>query len=61
MAKKQTGTFLRVPYDWRRPTLARVKQRWWNKSDRRVFTPKSYGWGFDVNFPELGRRLRLRR
>jgi hypothetical protein len=57
----RTGKFLGIPYDWRRPTAARVKQRWWNRDDRRVFTPKVYGWGYDVNLRELGRRLRLRR
>lgn len=57
----KTGKFLGVPYDWRRPTWARVKQRWWNPNDRRVFTPKSYGWGYDINLRELGRRLGLRR
>ena len=53
----KTGTFLRVPYDWRRPTLARFKARWWNPRDPRLFTPKSYGWGYDVNLARLfGRR-----
>jgi hypothetical protein len=31
----ETGKFLGIPFDWRRPTLARVKQRWWNPSDPR--------------------------
>jgi len=48
-----------VPYDWRRPTRARIKSRWWNPKDRRLFTPKSYGWGYDINVYELLRRLRL--
>jgi hypothetical protein len=61
VARKRTGTFLGVPYDWRRPTRARVKQRWWNREDRRLFTPKSFGWGFDVNVAEVARRLRLLR
>jgi hypothetical protein len=61
MVKKRTGTFLGIPYDWRRPTLRRAKSRWWNVRDRRVFTPKTYGWGYDVNVAELARRLRLRR
>jgi hypothetical protein len=52
----KTGKFLGVPYDWRRPTLARVKQRRWNRSDPRLFTPKSFGWGFDINFARLLRR-----
>ena len=57
----KTGRFLGIPYDWRRPTWARLKERWWNRDDHRVFTPKSYGWGYDINLPELARRLRLRR
>jgi hypothetical protein len=56
----KTGTFLRVPYDWRRPTAARVKSRWWNPNDPRVFTPKSFGWGYDVNMARLVSRQRNR-
>lgn len=48
-----TGTFLGVPYDWRRPTVARAKERWWNPAEPRLFTPKVYGWGWDVNFARL--------
>ena len=55
--KPRTGTFLGLPYDWRRPTLARVKQRWWNPDDRRLFTPKVFGWGLDLNLYELIRRI----
>jgi hypothetical protein len=58
---RRTGRFLGVPYDWRRPTWARLRQRWWNRGDHRIFTPKAYGWGYDVNVRELARRLRLRR
>jgi hypothetical protein len=50
---KKTGKFLRTPYDWRRPTAARVKSRWWNPGDPRVFTPKSYGWGWSLNLARL--------
>ncbi len=53
---RRTGTFLGVPYDWRRPTVARLKQRWWNPEDPRLFTPKTYGWGFDVNLARLFKR-----
>ena len=52
----RTGHFLRIPYDWRRPTLARIKQRWWNPGDPRFFTPKSYGWGYDFNLARPFRR-----
>jgi len=37
-----------------------VRERWWNADDRRVFTPKVFGWGWDVNLAEAARRLRLR-
>jgi hypothetical protein len=39
-----------VPYDWRRPTAERIRARVWNPDDRRFWTPKSFGWGYDVNF-----------
>ena len=38
-----------MPYDWRKPTAARLRSRWWNPDDRRIFTPKTFGWGFDFN------------
>jgi uncharacterized protein DUF5808 len=60
VAAKKTGTFLGVPYDWRRPRWARVRARWWNPKDRRILTPKSYGWGYDFNLYEVLRRLGLR-
>jgi hypothetical protein len=43
------GRFIGLPYDFRRPTVARVRSRLWNRDDRRVFTPKSFGWGYDLN------------
>ena len=58
--KDKTGTWLGVPFDWRKPTVARVRERWWNADDRRLFTPKTFGWGYDVNLYEAARRLRLR-
>jgi hypothetical protein len=60
MNDKGTGKFLGVSYDWRRPTMARAKSRFWNDDDRRVFTPKTYGWGYDVNVAQVLRRLWLR-
>jgi hypothetical protein len=53
----KTGKFLGVPYDWRRPTRARYKERLWNPDDPRIFTPRAFGWGCDINFARLlGRR-----
>jgi hypothetical protein len=45
----RTGKFLGMPFDWRRPTAKRVKSRWWNPGDKRILTPKSFGWGYDFN------------
>ena len=36
---------------------ARLKQRWWNPAEPRLFTPKTFGWGYDIN---LARLLRLK-
>ena len=59
--RRRTGTFLGVPYDWRRPTLARLRERWWNFDDRRVFTPKPFGCGHDINLAAVLVRLGLLR
>ena len=48
-----TGTFLGVPYDWRRPTVARVKERLWNPDDPRLIVPRVFGWGFEINLARL--------
>ena len=42
-----------VPYDWRRPTWERLKERWWNK-DGPMFTPKLWGCGWDLNLRHPG-------
>jgi hypothetical protein len=55
----KTGRFLGFPYDWRKPTWARMKSRAWNPEDHRIFTPKAYGWGLSINFYEIFRRLGL--
>jgi len=44
----RTGAVLGIPHDWRsRGFFPRVKERWWNPADRRLFTPKTFGWGYD--------------
>ena len=59
MENNRTGRFLGIPYDWRPLSRARLKERWWNPNDRRLWTPKAFGWGYDLNSYELARRLRL--
>ncbi|WP_040796598.1 DUF5808 domain-containing protein [Nocardia higoensis] len=43
------GTLAGMPYDWRPPTAQRMRARWWNPNDPRLFTPKAFGWGWDLN------------
>jgi hypothetical protein len=45
-----------VPYDLRRPTLARARERLWNPADHRVFVPTVFGVGWTVNFGRLLKR-----
>ncbi|MBO0883169.1 MAG: hypothetical protein J2P17_23110 [Mycobacterium sp.] len=47
------GKVLGVPYDWRLPTLDKARSRWWNPDDPRIFTPKTFGWGYDLNLYRL--------
>lgn len=56
--KQRTGTFLGAPYDWRRPTFHRFKERTWNPDDKRLLTPKDFGWGWTVNLYDVWRRIR---
>jgi len=51
--QKKTGTFLGVPYDWRKPSIERTKQRWWNPDEPRLIVPKMFGWGYDLNLARL--------
>lgn len=59
--RRKVGTFLGLPYDWRAPTPAVVRERVWNPDDPRVFTPKVFGWGYSINLAALARVLGLRR
>jgi hypothetical protein len=54
----RTGTFLGVPYDWRRHGFkARLRERWWNPNEPRLFTPRAFGWGYAINLARLFRRV----
>lgn len=46
--KEKVGTFLGVPYDWRKPNKARFLLRVWNPQARFI-NPRWWGWGYDVN------------
>ncbi|HEX9494568.1 MAG TPA: hypothetical protein VGA38_02275 [Candidatus Limnocylindria bacterium] len=40
-----------VPYDFRLPTIDRVRQAYWNPESETVFTEKVVGVGWAVNLP----------
>ena len=50
------GRRLGLPYDWRKPTRRRLSARAWNR-DGKVLTPKTFGWGYGVNFGALWHKL----
>lgn len=47
-----------VPYDFRVPTLDRLREAYWNPESPRVFTDRVFGVGWGVNFPTLYGRLK---
>ncbi len=53
------GTLFGVPYDMRMPTVERVRSRWWNPSDPRIWMPRAFGIGWDLNFGALAVALNL--
>ena len=42
-----------VPFDFRMPTMERLKETYWNPYDRRVFIPEVFGIGWAINFYRL--------
>ena len=59
--KQAEGTFLKVPYDFRMPTLQRFRERFWNPEDPRIFTPRFFGVGWSLNVYQLLEWLRADR
>ena len=51
--KRPEGLFLHVPYDFRPPTIRRVRDRFWNPEDPRLFTPQVFGVGWSLNLYKL--------
>lgn len=50
------GKILRIPYEFRPPTLSRIKERIWNPNDPRIFTPHIFGVGWAINLPAAKKR-----
>jgi hypothetical protein len=47
------GTLYGIPYDFRRPTIERLRETFWNKETARVLVPTAFGMGWSINFYPL--------
>jgi len=56
---KLSGRLLGMPYELRVPNSDRIASRWWNPLDPRIFVPRVFGLGWDVNFGALAVLLHL--
>jgi len=54
------GTVARyIPYDFRPPTLEKLRQTYWNAESYQVFTPPAFGVGWGINFFSLMEKFRI--
>jgi len=53
------GRVLGIPYDLRVPTSERVAERLWNPRDPRIWMPRVFGMGWDLNMGAVAVRLNL--
>lgn len=59
MRRETEGELLGIPYSFSPPTIERLKGRLWNPEDTRILTPHIFGWGWSINFYQIGKRLGL--
>jgi len=48
-----------IPYDFRLPTIERLKESCWNPDDGRIFTPGVWGIGWAINLFTLLEKMRI--
>jgi len=48
-----------IPYDFRFPTLQRIKDAFWNPESGHIFTPEPMGIGWAINFYALLEKIRV--
>jgi hypothetical protein len=48
-----------IPYDFRMPTIERLKEAYWNPDESRIFSPRVLGIGWAINFFALLEKMRL--
>jgi hypothetical protein len=44
-----------VPYDFRPPTMARIRHTWWSPSTTRILVDTGFGIGWDINLGRVAR------
>lgn len=47
------GEIAGVPYDFRMPTVERLRATFWNKDTSRILVPHAFGIGWSINFYPL--------
>lgn len=47
------GDIAGIPYDFRFPTVERLRSTFWNPNDPRLFVPRAFGVGWDINLYRL--------
>jgi hypothetical protein len=50
-----------VPYDFRLPTVERLRQAYWNPASPKLITDRPLGVGWSINIPTVLRRLGVHR
>ena len=48
-----------IPYDFRRPTIERLKEGYWNSDSTKIFSPEVWGIGWAINFHALLEKMRI--
>lgn len=56
---RTSGSVLGMPFDVGLPSIEKAAARWWNPADRRLFVPRLFGIGWDLNFGALAVYLHL--
>lgn len=46
-----------VPYDFRRPTMERLRREWWQPDSAELVTPHAFGLGWGLNLGRLAAML----
>ena len=58
MERTGHGRVFGIPYDFRRPTLAKLQRTFWDPGNPALFTPHAFGVGYSINFARLLRQKR---